>query len=359
MPSPARSRGPSATIARRMRRAPILIFVLVAAALLPVAAPASAQAPLGEYASCEPVAGASIVQVSGATCPEAQAAATALVAAPTDGEGDALRAAGWAPLRALVGPDDAEHDVVAIRGKAALRIRRSGPPPDLDGWAGGRELLFGRPTLVPGGRVPSGAVLCTSAFLVRMPGGSLGGLSAAHCGGTRSDGTVQRRNVALRRPPQPGVVLGRVVRDLERSRPLDALVVPVATAADRTATPVIDRGISRPPWYVAGRARALRGRRVCFSGRTSGIDQCGRIAGAAARPFEQGILRRAGITVRCTTIRAREGDSGSAVYTAPRADGSVRAVGIAVIVVGIGAQMCFTPLEPVLGALGADLVTAG
>ena len=79
----------------------------------------------------------------------------------------------------------------------------------------------------------------------------------------------------------------------------------------------------------------------------------------AARSFEQGIRRRAGITVRCTTIRAREGDSGSAVYTAPRADGSVRAVGIAVIVVGIGARMCFTPLQPVLGALGAELVTAG
>jgi hypothetical protein len=342
-----------------MRRAPLLIVVVVLGALLTVAAPASAQAPLGDYESCEPVATASIVEVSGATCPEAQAAATAVAAAPAEGEGDALRAAGWTPVRALVAPDDSEHDVVATRGKAALRIRRGGPPPDLDGWAGGRELLFGRPTLVPGGRVPSGAVLCTSAFLVRLPGGSLGGLSAAHCGGTRSDGSVQRRNVALRRPPQPGIVLGRVVRDLELSRPLDALLVPVNTSADRTASAVIDRGISRPPWTVAGRARPLRGRRICFSGRTSGIDQCGRIAGADAREFERGIRRRAGITVRCTTIRAREGDSGSAVYTAPRADGSVRAVGIAVIVVGLGARMCFTPLEPVLGALRADLVTTG
>ena len=261
-----------------MRRSPLLILAFAAAALLPAPAPASAQAPRGAYASCEPVAGASIVQVSGAPCPEAQAAATALVAAPTDGEGDALRAAGWAPLRALVAPGDAEHDIVATRGRAALRIRRGGAPPDLDGWAAGRELLFGRPTLVPGGRVPSGAVLCTSAFLVRLPGGSLGGLSAAHCGGTRSDGTVQRRNVALRRPPQPGVVLGRVARDLERTRPLDALVVPVDTTAGRTATAVVDRGIARPPWSIAGNARPLRGRPICFSGRTSGIDQCGRIA---------------------------------------------------------------------------------
>ena len=59
-----------------------------------------------------------------------------------------------------------------------------------------------------------------------------------------------------------------------------------------------------------------------------------------------------------TTIRAREGDSGSAVYTAPRPDGSVRAIGIAVIVVGFTSQMCYTPLQPVLSALGATVVTA-
>jgi hypothetical protein len=340
-----------------MPRVPLLLAAL--AALLAGAAPAAAQGPLGEYAPCEIVPGASIVEVSGATCPEAQAAATALVAAPTDGEGAALRAAGWAPLRALVAPGGASHDVVAMRGKAALRIRRAGPPPDLDGWAAGRELLFGRPTLVPGGQVPSGAVLCTSAFLIRLPGGRLGGLSAAHCGGTRRDGSVQRRNVALRRPPQPGIVLGRVVRDLARRRPLDALVVPVHASDERPASPVIDRGIAQPPWAVAGSARAQSGRRICFSGRTSGVDQCGQILGADARPGERAIGRRAGITIRCTTIRAREGDSGSAVYTAPRADGSVRAVGIAVIVVGLGARMCFTPLAPVLGVLHAHVVTTG
>jgi hypothetical protein len=339
-----------------MRRAPLLILALAAG--LAGAAPAAAQVPFGAYTPCEVVAGASIVEVSGATCPEAQAAATAVVAAPTEGEGAALRAAGWAPLRALVAATGS-HDIVATRGRAALRIRRAGPPPDLDGWAAGRELIFGRPTLVPGGRVPSGAVLCTSAFLIRLPGGRLGGLSAAHCGGTRRDGSVQRRNVALRRPPQPGIVLGRVVRDLERRRPLDALVVPVHASDERPASPVVDRGIDQPPWAVAGSARALSGRRVCFSGRTSGVDQCGQVLGASARAGERAIGRRAGITIRCTTIRAREGDSGSAVYTAPRADGSVRAVGIAVIVVGLGARMCFTPLAPVLGVLHARIVTAG
>ena len=57
------------------------------------------------------------------------------------------------------------------------------------------------------------------------------------------------------------------------------------------------------------------------------------------------------------TLQGWEPKNGSAVYTAPRADGSVRAVGIAVIVVGSRSRMCFTPLLPVLDALGAQLVT--
>jgi hypothetical protein len=344
-----------------MRTARLLLTALLAVLAGPAlagAVPASAQAPLGEYAHCDAVPGASIVDVSNATCPEAQAVAALVAAKPTEQEPDALRAAGWTPVRALVTDDGAEHDIVATRGHAALRIRRPGEAPDLDGWSAGRELIFARPTLIAGGRVPSGAVVCTSAFLVRLSTGSLGGLSASHCGGLRRDGTTQRRNAGLRRPPEPGVILGQVVRNLERARPLDALLLPVPSALTRPASPLVDRGLARPPWTVAGTARPFSGRRICFSGRTSGIDQCGRVAGLGARAFEAGVLRRAGITVRCTTIRAREGDSGSPVYTAPRADGSVRAVGIAVIVVGLTAQMCFTPLQPVLSALHATVVTA-
>lgn len=337
-------------------RLPLLVFTALLLAGAP--APAQAQAPLGEYEHCGPLPdGASVVDVSGATCPEAQAVAAALLPAPPDTEADVLRAAGWAPVRAVLASDGDAHDILATRGRAALRIHRPGPAPDLDGWQAGRELLFGRPTLVAGGRVPSGAVLCTSAFLITMPGGTLGGLSAAHCGGTRRDGTVQRHNVALRRPPQPGVVLGRVTRDLERTRPLDALVVTVPGGPTRPASPVVDRGIERPPWYVVAKARPLAGRKVCFSGRTSGIDRCGRIVGRRASNAERELSAQIGIRVRCTTIGAREGDSGSAVYTAPRSDGSVRAIGIAVIVVGPFARMCFTPLDPVLSALRAKVVT--
>jgi hypothetical protein len=332
-----------------------LVPLLAAAATLLAAGPAAAQTPRDGYTHCAPVGQAGIVDVSAATCDEARTVATALLAAPSTGAAAVLRLAGWSPLRAA-DTGDGQHDVVATRGLAALRVRRPGPAPDLDGWSAGRELVFARAALVPGGRPPRGTVLCSSAFLVRLRTGRLGGLSAAHCGGTRRDGSVHRRNVALRRPPQPGIVLGRVVHNLQRSRPLDALVVPVPTGADRPAAAVVDRGVSRPPWSVAGVAQPLSGRRVCFSGRTSGADRCGRIVSRRARGAERLLSVFAGIVVRCTTIRAAEGDSGAAVYTAPRADGTVRAIGIAVIVVGSRARMCFTPVSPVLDALRARLV---
>jgi hypothetical protein len=331
-------------------------LVVLTAALLAVA-PAVAQAQAGAYTRCDPVGAASIVEVSAATCEEARTVAAALVATPPGDAAAVLRAAGWSPLRALIAAGGGEYDVVATRGRGALRVRRPGSAPDLDGWSAGRELLFARGRLVPGARPPRGAAVCTSAFLIRLPAGRLGGLSAAHCAGTRHDGTVQRRNAALRRPPQPGIVLGRVLRNVRRTRPLDALVVPVPTSLDRPAGAFVDRGIARPPWSVAGVARPFSGRRICFSGRTSGVDRCGEIVGARARRFERLLSALSGTVVRCTTIHASEGDSGSAVYTAPRADGSVRAVGIAVIVTGSRERMCFTPLLPVLDALDAQLVT--
>ena len=78
-----------------------------------------------------------------------------------------------------------------------------------------------------------------------------------------------------------------------------------------------------------------------------------RIRGSGARRAERLLSAFAGVVVRCTTIRAREGDSGGPVYTAPRADGSVSAVGIVTLVVGSAARMCFTPLGPVLDGLNA------
>ena len=323
------------------------------------ATPAAAQSGIASYVyeRCAPAGQASVVEVVAAPCAEAEALAAQVVAAPPDAAAAILAGAGWTALRARATSAGTEHDLVALRGGASLRIRRSGPAPDLDGWQAGRELIFARPRLVAGGRAPSGAALCTSAFLVRFANGSFGGLSAAHCGGLRSDRTVHRRNVALRRPPQAGIILGRVQRILTRSQPYDALVVPVPSGANRARVAVVDRGVTRPPWRVVGPAQPLAGRAVCYAGRTSGIDQCGRIRGRGARRAERLLSVFAGVIVRCTTMRAREGDSGGPVYTAPSADGSVRAVGIVTLVVGSAARMCFTPLGPVLDGFDAQLAT--
>jgi hypothetical protein len=146
---------------------------------------------------------------------------------------------------------------------------------------------------------------------------------------------------------------------LSRSAPLDALLLPIPQGEGRSASPVVDRGVSRPPWAIDGSARPLAGRRVCFSGRTSGIDRCGSVRGSSSRAFERLLARRNRLVVRCTTISARGGDSGGPVYTAPSADGTVRAVGIVTLVTGRRNQMCFTPIGPVLDRLGARLVVAG
>jgi hypothetical protein len=339
------------------RRVRATVAVLAACSL----APAAAHAGTISYTRCDPaVPGASFVGVARASCSDVLDVATAVAAADPAAEAAVLTARGWTPMRAL--PSGAEsadrHDIIAVRGRAALRVTRDGQAPSLDGWAAGRELVFARSAIVGGKPIPRDSAFCTSAFLVRQKTGALGGLSAAHCGGLTADETVQRRNAALRRPPQPGIVLGRVLQILTRRLPLDALLLPVPGGTGRTATPVVDRGIRRPPLPVVGTARTLSGRRVCFTGRTSGPDQCGQIRGAAARPLES-LFALQGLVVRCTTITAREGDSGGPVYTAPGSDGAVRAVGIVTLISGPRARMCFTPVIPVLDKLGARLVTAG
>ncbi|MEJ7797379.1 MAG: hypothetical protein WKF42_02685 [Solirubrobacteraceae bacterium] len=341
-------------------RIPTAIVAAVLAAMLLAPLQAQAQTAITTYAytPCAAVGEASVVEVVGAPCAEAEAVAALVAAVPIAGERSVLLAAGWTPLRAQTTDDRAAHDLLATRGGGALRIRRSGVGPDLDGWQAGRELIFARGRLVGGRPVPKGAVLCSASWLVRLSNGRLGGLSAAHCGGLRKDRTVHRRNAVLRRLPQDGIVLGRVRRILTRTRPLDALLVPVPAGTNRSRIPVVDRGITRPPWIVAGVAKPTSGRAVCFTGRTSGVDQCGSIQGRQVRRAERLLSAFSGVVVRCTTIRAREGDSGGPVYTAPRADGTVRAVGITTLIVGHSARMCFTPLQPVLDGFDASLVSA-
>lgn len=316
------------------------------AVALTLAASASANAQAGAYTHCEKAGDAIIVDVSVATCEEARAVAASLGGVPSSTVEATLLAAGWTPLRAVASGFQSSYDLIATRGLAALLIRRPGDAPDLDGWMAGRELVFARGKLVAGAPAPRGAAVCTSAFLIRL-GRRAGGLSAGHCAGLSRKGTTRRRNAALRRPPQAGLVLGRVQRNLlRRKRKRDALVLPVPSGPGRPSAAVVERGLFSPPWFVRGTARPLVGRRVCFTGRTSGADQCGRI-----------VRSYPGTRLPCTTITAREGDSGGPVYTAPAADGTVRAVGITTLVFGLLQSMCFTPIEPVLDALNARLVT--
>ena len=328
-------------------KAVLRAHLLVVALVLAAADPATAQAP--KYTVCQKTADTQIVDVSGATCDEARAVATALAAAPAGDVGAALRALGWTPVRATATGYEQSYDLYAIRGRAALFLRRRGdPPPALEGWAAGRELVFSREPLLVGTRPPIGSAVCTSGFLIRLSG-SLGGLSAGHCAGRTKKRTTLRRNAALRETRELSLVLGGVQRNLWRKRRgIDAVVLPVPSEPGRPAAPVVDRGILGPPLFVAGSARPRIGRRVCFSGRTSGIDQCGEII--RSFPGTGGLP--------CTTISAAEGDSGSPVYTAPTADGTVRAVGVAVLVFGPLRSMCFEPIAPLLRALDATLVKA-
>jgi hypothetical protein len=321
---------------------------LATVALLLLGAATVARAETGVYDQCQPAGDALAVRVSGTGCEQARAAATAIAGASAADTAGALQAAGWTPLWVAALAGLPSYDLVATRGLATISLLRRGETPDIDGWMAGRELLFSRSTLVPGATPPEDSALCTSSFLVRL-GAHPGGLTAAHCAGLTKSGATKRRNAALRRPPQPGIVLGGVRRNLaRRARPIDALVLPVPSGAGRSAVPVIDRLSTQPPWFVRGSARPLLGRRVCFSGRTSGPDNCGTIVHGF--PGTRGLA--------CTTITAREGDSGSPVYTPPRADGTVLAVGIANIVFGLLQEMCFVPLQTALHALDATLVTA-
>ncbi len=319
---------------------------LAVLALLAAAVPASAQ--VGEYSPCPAAGDAMFVEVSRASCADAQAVAVALTAVPVTSVEAALAASGWSALRAAANDFQESYDIVATRGLSALRIRRRGTAPDLDGWMADRELIFSSGKLVPGGTAPRGSTACTSSFLIRL-GARLGGLSAAHCAGISKSGVTRRRNAALRRPPQPGIVLGGVRRNLaRRAKPIDALVLPVPQGAGRPSAAVVERFIWRPPWFVRGTAKPRLGRRVCYAGITSGPDNCGTIV--RAFPGVRGLS--------CTNITARQGDSGGPVYTRPAADGTVRAVGIANIVFGLVQFMCFVPIDPVLDALDAELVTS-
>ncbi len=311
----------------------------------------------GSYTACKPPPGTSFVGAARVSCSQIAATAAAAAAAPPEGVVAALIHRGWRPYRA-VAVDGSRFNIVALRGRAVLRIRRFGVAPDLDGFAAGREVAFLKSPLTEGGRLPQEAVICTSGFVVQLTGGSLGGLSSEHCASDSLDGVLQRPHLRLRRLATTGLPFGPATRSLGREASFDALMIPLYRSASRTVTAIVDRGISRPPWFVRGVAKATPGRRACLSGSTSGVDVCGRLRGASARTIERFFAQRAGTVVRCTTIISADGDSGGPVYTAPRRDGTVHALGLTTVSVGEDNQMCLTPISPTLERLGARLLIA-
>jgi hypothetical protein len=104
--------------------------LLATTSLLVVATTANAQS---AFTRCPTVGDAILVEISVAGCDSARAVATALTSASGTSSEAVLRAAGWTALRAAASDAGRFHDIVAIRGRAALRIRRVGAAPDLDG----------------------------------------------------------------------------------------------------------------------------------------------------------------------------------------------------------------------------------
>jgi hypothetical protein len=194
----------------------------------------------------------------------------------------------------------------------------------------------------------TGAFACTTAFVVRRHG-RLFGLTSGHCSNRPGDTAVRVRG--LDAPPRQA--LGAVAWDGLRHHGPDALAFGLEDVA---AVQEVERG-NRPPWTVTGWRRTAdqrAGLRVCFAGRTSGVDRCGRITHPR---FRRGVHR-----LVCTSLRLRDGDSGGPVYTRP-AGGAVEALGI---VTGSrvpfppfsGGEGCYTPIGTILARFGATLPAA-
>lgn len=322
-----------------MRRCLVVLVSLLAA-------PATAAAD-SRFTNCAPA-----FDVARISCEEGAPVAAAVV------DGDpltALAAAGWTPISARKRAPTAE--VMAARDRAIIRIRVPGEAPDAMAVVAGRELLLSSRRLVGGRPVPDDAAVCTTAFPVVIRDITRA-LSAGHCAANERTGRIERKYTAVRRPPQPGVVLGTVRNSLFVRTTLDALVLRVPSGEGRGAAPLVWRGAFRPPWAVIGTARPLPGRRVCFVGATSGVDRCGRIGGRGAAEAARELLRFDRARVVCSTARAREGDSGGPVYTRASSGGTVRALGISTLVIGRQDRLCFTPIAPVLRALRAELIAS-
>jgi hypothetical protein len=280
-------------------------------------------------------------------CDELRGELAAVLLAPD--ERVALELLGWRVLRVHGFRADGVglHQVWAAQGGKRISYVRRGERPRLGRsvYRAGQSLGF-----------PRTGSTCTSAYVLRLPiDGTLLGLTAGHCSAYpffSASGVFETeivdRVIGFRRKR---VTLGPAVNNVYAGGDgPDAMEFALHDAG--LAAQQVDRG-NRAPHRVTGvlpLSRQRKGRAVCFTGITSGIDRCGRIHGRSTFPNPVAVICARG-------VRSRDGDSGGPVYTRPSRRGEVRAVGVLArsSVGGLGRDMCYTPIQTILETFGAEL----
>jgi hypothetical protein len=270
----------------------------------------------------------------------------------------ALEQAGWRTVNVdKLRIDGADlHQLWAVKGQRRIIYVRPGSDARVDQF--GQKRVY-RPAQELGFYRSSGepdkAWGCTGGYVLRILGTAFG-LTAGHCsryplvppGGVWETEFAERQDVFLghRRRQALGSVIANA--NLGENRP-DAFVFALDQIPQ--AAQHIDRG-SLTPLRVSGwlpTRRHRKGMVVCFSGRTSGMQRCGRV-------YERVLEGRRRVV--CAHVTTTGGDSGGPVYTRPR-EGAVKAVGIVMasrVFFGRG-DLCYTPIQTILDAFGAELPT--
>jgi hypothetical protein len=271
------------------------------------------------------------IRIHGASCPQAQTMVTAVL--QSKDETTALAGGGFRRVkvtreRAVAG--HAAYSVEAVQGAQRLRYWRFGKRAEVD------HTIYraGQWVDVYGARVHE---QCTASWVLQPAAGPPVGLTAGHC---RPERFIEAAPV-LRSGHRLGDILVKDPAGLDAATFSLDPAIPVAQQ--------VERG-ERLPLTAVGWVRSAdqhRGDPVCFAGRTTGADQCGRIV------HRYSLVPH---SLTCTDIEDHQGDSGGPVYT-PGKNGTTRALGIVSVAVrkGLGShrRLCYLPIEPILNAFGA------
>jgi hypothetical protein len=276
------------------------------------------------------------IRTRGTACPQVQQVLAAVL--QSGDESTALGTGGYRLLQAhreqpLAG--HAAYSVEAGRGAARLRYWRFGARIDIDHSIFRPGQWIDMPLT---GKV--GYEACTASWVLEPRGGQpLMAVTAGHCAPVFDQ--VYREVQG-----GPTTLLGSVSG---RAPDVDAEVFTLEAPSGWAQQ--VERG-GNPPKTAVGWLPTRdqhKGDRVCFAGRTTGADQCGKIVKRYSLVSK---------TQLCTDIEGHQGDSGGPVYT--ETDGATtRAVGIVAVVVRRGLtgrhrKMCYVPIESILDAFQAN-----